>query len=65
MVILDDHKGSYSGTSEGGSYSGRLLYWKSVLGQGETVINILSDLNGFWSYENREMILAENPEEEQ
>lgn len=35
-------------------------------GQGETVINILADLNGFWSYENREMILAEpsSPEEE-
>jgi len=35
-------------------------------GQGETVINILADLNGFWSYENREMILAEpsGPEEE-
>jgi len=33
-------------------------------GQGETVVNILSDLNGFWSYENREMLLAENPEDE-
>merc|ERR1719394_1027652 len=31
-------------------------------GQGETVVNILSDLNGFWSYENREMLLAETPE---
>ena len=33
-------------------------------GQGETVVNILSDLNGFWSYENREMLLAETPEDE-
>lgn len=32
--------------------------------QGETVVNILSDLNGFWSYENREMLLAESPEDE-
>lgn len=32
--------------------------------QGETVVNILSDLNGFWSYENREMLLAEAPEDE-
>jgi len=29
-------------------------------GQGETVINILTDLNGFWTYENRELMLAEN-----
>ena len=29
-------------------------------GQGETVINILTDLNGFWTYENRELVLAEN-----
>ena len=32
-------------------------------GQGHVVINILSDLNGFWSYENREMIFAEANEE--
>ena len=29
-------------------------------GQGETVISILTDLNGFWTYENREVLLAEN-----
>ena len=40
--------------------------WKITLqdlirsGQGETVINILIDLDGFWMYENRENILAEN-----
>ena len=33
-------------------------------GQGHVVINILSDLNGFWSYENREMIFAETNEED-
>ena len=31
-------------------------------GQGETVINILTDLNGFWSYENREVLVADSPE---
>ena len=40
--------------------------WKITLqdliqsGQGETVVNILIDLDGFWTYENRENILAEN-----
>lgn len=29
-------------------------------GQGETVISILIDLNGFWTYENREVLLAES-----
>ncbi|XP_065842147.1 serine/threonine-protein phosphatase 2A regulatory subunit B'' subunit gamma-like [Oscarella lobularis] len=29
-------------------------------GQGGTVVSILIDLNGFWTYENREVILAEN-----
>lgn len=33
---------------------------KFYSGQGETVINILTDLNGFWTYENRELVLAEN-----
>ena len=28
--------------------------------QGETVISILTDLNGFWAYENREVLLAES-----
>ncbi|PIK41335.1 putative serine/threonine-protein phosphatase 2A regulatory subunit B'' subunit gamma [Apostichopus japonicus] len=27
---------------------------------GETVVNILTDLNGFWTYENREEFMAEN-----
>ncbi len=31
-------------------------------GQGETVISILTDLNGFWAYENREVLLAETQE---
>ena len=29
-------------------------------GQGETVTNILIDLNGFWNYENREMYVTDN-----
>ncbi|EDV23688.1 uncharacterized protein TRIADDRAFT_57146 [Trichoplax adhaerens] len=29
-------------------------------GQGEVVTNILIDLNGFWNYENREMLMAES-----
>lgn len=29
-------------------------------GQGETVVSILTDLSGFWTYENREVLLAEN-----
>jgi len=29
-------------------------------GQGDTVTSILIDLNGFWAYENREMLVAEN-----
>jgi serine/threonine-protein phosphatase 2A regulatory subunit B'' len=31
-------------------------------GQGETVVGILTDLSGFWAYENREVLLAENQE---
>lgn len=31
-------------------------------GQGDTVINILTDLNGFFTYENREASLVENQE---
>jgi len=27
--------------------------------QGDTVVNILIDLNGFWSYENREVLVAD------
>ena len=29
-------------------------------GQGETVVSILIDLNGFWTYENRENIVSDN-----
>ena len=31
-------------------------------GQGEIIVNILIDLDGFWTYENRENLLAENQE---
>ena len=29
-------------------------------GQGDTVISILIDLNGFWTYENREVLASDN-----
>ncbi|XP_064622288.1 serine/threonine-protein phosphatase 2A regulatory subunit B'' subunit gamma-like isoform X2 [Lineus longissimus] len=32
-------------------------------GQGDTVVSILIDLNGFWTYENREVLVAETSEE--
>ena len=32
-------------------------------GQGDTVVSILIDLNGFWSYENREVLVVDNTEE--
>lgn len=32
-------------------------------GQGDTVVSILIDLNGFWTYENREVLIAEVNEE--
>lgn len=32
-------------------------------GNGDTVISILIDLNGFWTYENREVLVADTPEE--
>ena len=28
-------------------------------GQGDTVVSILTDLNGFWSYENREVLVVD------
>lgn len=34
-----------------------LIYFYS--GQGETLVSILIDLNGFWTYENREQMAAE------
>jgi len=33
-------------------------------GQGDTVISILIDLNGFWSYENREVLVVDSGENE-
>ena len=32
-------------------------------GYGDTVVNILIDLNGFWTYENREVLVNDNNEE--
>ena len=32
-------------------------------GQGETVVQILTDLNGFWSYENREVLVVDGGED--
>ncbi|XP_023225426.1 serine/threonine-protein phosphatase 2A regulatory subunit B'' subunit gamma-like isoform X2 [Centruroides sculpturatus] len=32
-------------------------------GQGDTVVSVLIDLNGFWTYENREVLVAEMNEE--
>lgn len=34
-----------------------------LCGQGDTVVSILIDLNGFWTYENREVLVADNNEE--
>ena len=31
-------------------------------GQGDTVVSILTDLNGFWSYENREVLVVDSGE---
>ena len=33
-------------------------------GNGDTVISILTDLNGFWSYENREVLVVDPGESE-
>lgn len=33
-------------------------------GQGDTVVGVLTDLNGFWNHENRESLVAENSEAE-
>lgn len=33
-------------------------------GQGDTVVSILTDLNGFWSYENREVLVVDSSENE-
>lgn len=32
--------------------------------QGETVVNILIDLNGFWTYENREYLATEQKDDD-
>jgi len=34
-----------------------------LCGQGETVVNILIDVNGFWTYENREVLVSETARE--
>ncbi|GFU22818.1 hypothetical protein NPIL_341091 [Nephila pilipes] len=34
-----------------------------LCGQGDTVVSILIDLNGFWTYENREVLVADNNDE--
>lgn len=38
-----------------------LLQFQDLLhcGQGDTVVSILIDLNGFWTYENREAMASE------
>ena len=33
-------------------------------GNGDTVVSILIDLNGFWTYENREVLVTDNTEEQ-
>ncbi|KAG8198356.1 hypothetical protein JTE90_021604 [Oedothorax gibbosus] len=32
-------------------------------GQGDTIVSILIDLNGFWTYENREVLVADSSDE--
>ena len=39
-----------------------LIVYSHTSGQGETVVSILTDLNGFLNYENRECLLAEEHE---
>lgn len=34
-------------------------------GHGDTVVNILTDLNGFWTYENREILATEQQQQSQ
>ena len=34
-------------------------YYSFYSGQGETVSSILIDLNGFWTYENRELLVQD------
>ncbi len=38
-----------------------LIYFSQ---QGDTVVSILIDLNGFWTYENREVLIQDNNPEE-
>ena len=35
-----------------------------ICGNGDTVASILIDLNGFWTYENREVLVTDNTEEQ-
>lgn len=41
-----------------------VMFWFSFFfsGQGDTIVSILTDLNGFLNYENREFLLAEEQE---
>ena len=34
-------------------------------GHGDTVVSIVIDLNGFWTYENREVLIADNSDDNQ
>ena len=34
-----------------------------ISGRGDTVVSILIDVNGFWTHENRELMVAETMEE--
>ena len=47
---------------DGSLYAMVLLIIVFYSGQGETIVNILTDLNGFLNYENREFLLAEEQE---
>lgn len=38
--------------------------FKCISGYGDTVINILIDLDGFWTYENRETVVTDRTNQE-
>lgn len=33
--------------------------------QGDTIVNILSDITGFWRYDSREMLMQQEEQEEE
>ena len=43
----------------GGFFLNIHLFPKLYSAQGETVMSILIDLNGFWTYENREVLVMQ------